>query len=140
MGYNASILLRDAAKTPRLGIGQRCGSGAMAAVLAIRQIKPIWHDGASGCIGRDRARTSVTQAIRKKSALPAPVAPRRPHSFTTHGITVVDDYAWLKDPNWQEVLRDPSVLNPDIRKYLEAENDYTESLLGHTADLPKTLD
>jgi oligopeptidase B len=50
-----------------------------------------------------------------------------------------DDYAWLKDANWQEVLRDPSVLDPDIRKYLEAENDYTESLLGHTADLQKAL-
>src|SRR6185369_11535424 len=69
----------------------------------------------------------------------APVAPRRPHSFTAHGITVTDDYAWLKDANWQEVLRDPSVLDPDIRKYLEAENDYTESLLGHTAGLQKKL-
>ena len=65
----------------------------------------------------------------------APIAPRRPHSFTTHGITVTDDYAWLKDARWQEVLRDPSILDPDIRKYLEAENDYTESLLGHTAPL-----
>jgi oligopeptidase B len=67
------------------------------------------------------------------------VAPRRPHSFTTHGITVVDDYAWLKDPDWQEVLRDPDMLDAHIRKYLEAENDYTESLLGHTDDLQKTL-
>ena len=81
----------------------------------------------------------MTQAIRKESSLPAPVAPRRPHSFTRHGITIVDDYAWLKDENWQEVLRDPSVLDADIRNYLEAENDYTESLLGHTAPLQKTL-
>jgi oligopeptidase B len=81
----------------------------------------------------------VTQPIKQKTSLPAPSAPRRPHAFTTHGITVVDDYAWLKDADWQEVLRDPSVLDPDIRKYLEAENDYTESLLGHTADLQKTL-
>ena len=29
----------------------------------------------------------------------------------------------------------PSILDPDIRKYLEAENNYTESLLGHTAPL-----
>jgi oligopeptidase B len=79
----------------------------------------------------------VTQ--KSENSLPAPVAPRRPHSFTTHGITVTDDYAWLKDPGWQEVLRDPSILDPDIRKYLEAENDYTESLLGHTASLQKTL-
>ena len=81
----------------------------------------------------------MTKPINTKNSLPAPLAPRRPHSFTTHGITLVDDYAWLKDANWQEVLRDPSILNADIREYLEAENEYTESLLGHTADLQKTL-
>src|SRR5216684_5550502 len=94
---------------------------------------------------KHRTRTSVVQAIKPKqpidakSSLPAPVAPRRPHSFTVHGVTIVDDYAWLKDKNWQEVLRDPSVLNADIRGYLEAESDYTDSLLGHTAPLQKTL-
>jgi oligopeptidase B len=81
----------------------------------------------------------VTRAKKTKHSAPAPVAPRRPHSFTTHGITLVDDYAWLKDAEWQEVLRDPEVLDADIRGYLEAENDYTESLLGHTAGLQKTL-
>lgn len=68
-----------------------------------------------------------------------PVAPRRPHSFTHHGITVTDDYAWLKDENWQEVLREPSVLKPDIRAYLEAENAYADAVLGHTAPLQKKL-
>ena len=74
----------------------------------------------------------------EKPAL-APVAPRRPHSFTCHGITLSDEYAWLKDPNWQEVLRDPQKLDQDIRNYLEAENAYTEGLLGHTAPLQKKL-
>jgi oligopeptidase B len=37
------------------------------------------------------------------------------------------------------VLRDPAVLDGDIRNYLEAENAYTESLLGHTAPLQKKL-
>jgi oligopeptidase B len=81
----------------------------------------------------------VTQAVNLKSSPTPPVAPRRPHSVTAHGITVVDNYAWLKDKNWQEVLRDPGVLDADIRNYLEAENDYTESLLGHTAPLQKAL-
>jgi oligopeptidase B len=80
----------------------------------------------------------VTQPSNKKNSL-APLAPRRPRAFTTHGITITDDYAWLKDENWQEVLRDPQVLNADIRKYLEGENDYTESLLGHTGELQKRL-
>ena len=73
------------------------------------------------------------------SEISAPVAPRREHSFTHHGITLTDEYAWLKDPNWQEVLRDPSVLNPDIRAYLESENHYADALLGHTTDLQRQL-
>ena len=81
----------------------------------------------------------MTKATTRKTSLSAPSAPRRPHTFTTHGISVTDDYAWLKDEKWQEVLRDPSILDADIRTYLEAENDYTESLLGHTAPLQKKL-
>jgi oligopeptidase B len=81
----------------------------------------------------------VTEIKDKQAAANAPVATRRPHSFTRHGIRVADDYAWLKDPNWQEVLHDPSVLDADIRKYLEAENAYAEQLLGHTAPLQKKL-
>jgi oligopeptidase B len=81
----------------------------------------------------------VTLARKADKSQVAPVAPRRPHSFTHHGISVTDDYAWLKDARWQEVLRDPSILDADIRRYLEAENDYTESLLGHTDTLQKKL-
>ena len=79
----------------------------------------------------------MTKATEKPAL--APVAPRRPHSFTCHGITLSDEYAWLKDPNWQEVLRDPQKLDQDIRSYLETENAYTEGLLGHTAPLQKKL-
>ncbi|HET7886831.1 MAG TPA: S9 family peptidase [Bradyrhizobium sp.] len=75
----------------------------------------------------------------QKNPLTPPIAPRRPHSVTTHGITIIDDYAWLKDENWQDVLRDPSILNPEIRGYLEAENAYTDSLLGPTSALQKKL-
>jgi oligopeptidase B len=82
----------------------------------------------------------VTELLDKQAtSVEPPAAPRRPHSFARHGITVSDDYAWLKDPNWQEVLHDPLVLDPDIRSYLEAENAYAESLLGHTAPLQKSL-
>ncbi len=68
-----------------------------------------------------------------------PVAARRPAPFTRHGITVDDDYAWLKDPDWQKVLRDPSLLQPDIRAHLEAENRYAEELLGPTGAPQKQL-
>ena len=68
-----------------------------------------------------------------------PVAPRHPSRRTLHGVTITDDYAWLKDANWQEVLRNPSLLDPEIRAYLEAENAYAEERLRPTLALQKTL-
>jgi oligopeptidase B len=68
-----------------------------------------------------------------------PVADRRPAPYTAHGVTVQDDHAWLKDEKWQEVLRDPSILKPDIRAYPEAENAYTDALLDGTQALRTTL-
>ena len=38
-----------------------------------------------------------------------PVAAKQSHSFTHHGITVSDDYAWLRDPKYPEVT-DKAVL------------------------------
>jgi|JI7StandDraft_1071085.scaffolds.fasta_scaffold04013_5 oligopeptidase B len=40
-----------------------------------------------------------------------------------------DPYAWLKDDNWREVMRDPSRLRSDIRQHLEAENAFTRTML-----------
>ncbi len=63
-------------------------------------------------------------------ALPAPpVAARVDHEITQLGRTRNDPYSWLKDENWQEVMREPSLLKPEIRFYLEAENAYTKARL-----------
>ncbi|MBI1261344.1 MAG: prolyl oligopeptidase family serine peptidase [Rhizobiales bacterium] len=69
----------------------------------------------------------------------APLADKRPVSDTYHGITRVDPYAWLRDAKWREVMRDPSVLDADIRDYLEAENSYTEETLKPLTELRETL-
>src|SRR4051794_27917496 len=68
-----------------------------------------------------------------------PVARREPHSITQLGHTRVDDYHWMKDDNWQNVMRDPSVLKPEIRAHLEAENAYREAMMAPTAALQETL-
>jgi len=69
----------------------------------------------------------------------APSTEKRPVSDTRHGITRVDEYAWLRADNWQEVFRDPSVLDPAIRSHLEAENGYQAELMTDTAELRKAL-
>ena len=69
-----------------------------------------------------------------------PVAPRKPFaSPALHGRRRTDDYAWLKDENWQQVMRDPTVLRADIREYLDAENAYKDAVLAPTEGLRATL-
>ncbi|MEZ0301615.1 MAG: S9 family peptidase [Hyphomicrobiaceae bacterium] len=68
-----------------------------------------------------------------------PRAQRTPKFSVHHGVELVDEYAWLRADNWQEVMRDPTVLDPQIRAYLEAENAYTEAALADTSGLQAAL-
>ena len=69
----------------------------------------------------------------------APSARKIPATDTHHGITRTDDYAWLRDENWREVMRDPAVLDTEIRAYLEAENGYTDKTLEPLSELREAL-
>jgi len=68
-----------------------------------------------------------------------PVAAKKPVTDTRHGITRTDDYAWFRADNWQQMFKDPSILDPEIRTHLEGENAYMEAAMGDTAALQKTL-
>jgi len=68
-----------------------------------------------------------------------PVAEIRPVETQHHGRTLVDNYAWLRANNWQDVMRDPSALPQDIRAYLDAENDYQKTILADTEGLQDVL-
>ncbi|WP_166443039.1 S9 family peptidase [Phragmitibacter flavus] len=50
---------------------------------------------------------------------PPPIAEKRPHSLSRHGINWTDDYHWLRN------REDPSVLT-----HLKAENQYTDTVLA----------
>ncbi len=64
-----------------------------------------------------------------------PLPPKRPHRIEQLGRVRVDDYAWMKDDNWQQVLRDPKTLRADVRTHLDAENAYTKAMLARTEAL-----
>ena len=61
------------------------------------------------------------------------------HTQTLHGITRNDPYHWLRDDNWQRVMREPATLEQSIREHLEAENAYTAQVLAPTEALRSTL-
>jgi oligopeptidase B len=68
-----------------------------------------------------------------------PVAAKAPKRIEQLGRTRVDDYAWIKDDRWREVLRDPAALRAGVRAHLEAENAYTRAMLAGTEALQAEL-
>ncbi|MBV1689688.1 S9 family peptidase [Novosphingobium sp. G106] len=62
-----------------------------------------------------------------------PVAAKKPHSVTHHGITVADDYAWLRDPGY------PEVTDKEVLAHLEAENAWFEGRMAAQKPLIDTL-
>ena len=74
-----------------------------------------------------------------RTAQPAPLAEKRPHTQTRFKTEWTDNYMWMRDNNWQAVMRDPSVLDADIRKHLETENAYTEAALAPVSGLKDAI-
>src|SRR5579872_3857717 len=71
---------------------------------------------------------------------PTPPRPRKePKRIEQLGRVRVDDYAWMKDDNWQAVLRDPAKVKADVREHLTAENAYVAAVLAGTEALQKQL-
>jgi len=68
------------------------------------------------------------QAMSNSSQPRPPIAAKQAHSFTHHGITVTDDYAWLRDADYPEV-KDEAVL-----AHLNAENAWFESRMAGQKD------
>ncbi len=64
-----------------------------------------------------------------------PVAKKIPVTIEQLGRTRVDDYQWMKDDNWQAVLRDPTLIKAEVKEHLDAENAYREAMLASTEPL-----
>ena len=56
-----------------------------------------------------------------------------------HGITINDDYAWVDQPDILEVLKDSSKLLPEVKKYVEENNNITEQYFADSKNLQKKL-
>ena len=68
-----------------------------------------------------------------------PQLKKKPELKSCHNTTWEDNYSWIHQDNILEVLKDSSKLLPDVRKYLEEENNYTEHNLKDTKKYQKIL-
>ena len=53
-----------------------------------------------------------------------PIAEKREHTYTHHGITISDPYHWLKDQSY------PTIDDEDVLDYVKAENAWFEARMA----------
>ena len=56
-----------------------------------------------------------------------------------HNITLKDDYSWVDQPDILDVLKDPKKLLPEVKKYIEDNNAFTDYYFKDIKDLQKKL-
>ena len=68
-----------------------------------------------------------------------PQLQKKPEIKSCHNITWEDNYSWIHQKNILEVLRDKTKLDPEVKKYLDEENNYAEHHLKNTKDIQKKI-
>lgn len=77
-------------------------------------------------------KANMTTSSQSSSVRP-PIAAKKPYSYTRHGITITDDYFWLKDQGY------PKVDDKPVLDYLKAENAYFEAQMKPHRPLVETV-
>ncbi|MFM7349130.1 MAG: S9 family peptidase [Erythrobacter sp.] len=101
------------------------GPTALALALAATTFAPITF-AAPAAAATSEDSTSVTTSTAAAPAAAAaeikpPVAAKKPHTYTHHGITIEDPYDWLYDKSY------PKVDDPEVLAHVKAENAYFEA-------------
>ena len=56
-----------------------------------------------------------------------------------HDIALIDEYAWVDQPNILEVLKDANKLDPEVKNYINSNNKITDQYFEDVKDLQKNL-
>ena len=56
-----------------------------------------------------------------------------------HQDQLIDEYGWIKQKDWQKVLKNPKKLNKEVLKYINEENNYKLEQLKSLSNLKKII-
>lgn len=62
--------------------------------------------------------------MNNKKQIEPPIATKLPYSYEHHGVTLQDEYAWLRADGWPDNVKDKKILS-----YLEEENAYYKNYI-----------
>ncbi|BAZ17202.1 oligopeptidase B [Calothrix sp. NIES-4071] len=107
--------------------------------ILINPLKPPFRRGVGGIIISAALLLNLTPSLAQTQNPKAPItastksirpptAPKKLHKEVRHGEVILDDYFWLRDKQ-----------NPEVLKYLKAENAYTEAMTANLKPLQGKL-
>ena len=108
---------------------------ALAATTFVSAVAPVVAPvfaNATNSEDSPRVTTSAAAAA-PATAIKPPVAAKRPHSYTYHGITIEDPYDWLYDKSY------PVVDDEEVLAHVKAENAYFEAHMAAQAPFTEAL-
>jgi len=101
---------------------------ALATALAATTFVPA---AANTTTREEQSRVTTSSAA--ATDIKPPVAAKRPHTYTHHGITIEDPYDWLYDKSY------PVVDDEDVLNHVKAENAYFEAKMAAQAPFTEAL-
>ena len=84
-------------------------------------------------------------SCKKEKAKPSKVITQGPvakiisDTLTMHGDNRIDDYFWMRLSDEQKNAPNPDAQAQDVLDYINAENDYLDTTMGHTKNLQKKV-
>ncbi|MEP0392825.1 MAG: S9 family peptidase [Erythrobacter sp.] len=79
------------------------------------------------------AASANTQEDQTSVSATPPIAEKREHTYTHHGVTISDPYDWLYDKSY------PTIDDEDVLDYVKAENAYFEAKMAGQEELTESL-
>ncbi len=99
--------------------------------MAFKQLAPFLSAVALALPAPSIAQTLEGNAVTQPTS--PPIAEKREHSYTHHGITISDPYNWLHDKSY------PAIDDEDVLDYLKAENAWFGARMQPQQTLVDTL-
>ena len=56
-----------------------------------------------------------------------------------HDLNLIDEYAWVDQPNILEVLKDANKLDPEVKNYIKSNNNFTDQYFDGVKNMQKNL-
>ncbi|MFY0604213.1 MAG: S9 family peptidase [Flavobacteriaceae bacterium] len=75
----------------------------------------------------------------KNTDAKAPIAEKQPKELIIHGDTRIDNYFWMRLSDDQKTAKEKDKQTKKVEAYLEAENEYFETVMASTNDFQEDL-